>query len=79
MQISSKLEVLMKVTKMTKRPSYTERLMSLPIGVEHFFKLNGTAYNQFQNAKTRLKKSGRATFEMNRVVGEDKLRVVRLS
>ena len=69
----------MKLTKMTKRPSYTERLLSLPIGEEHFFALNGTAYQQFQNAKHRLKKSGRATFEMNVVVGEKKLRVVRLT
>ena len=69
----------MKLTKMTKRPSYTERLLSLPIGEEHFFTLNGTAYQQFQNAKHRLKKSGRATFEMNVVVGEKKLRVVRLT
>ena len=69
----------MKLTKMTKRPSYTERLMSLPLGEEHFFTLNGTAYQQFQNAKHRLKKSGRATFEMNVVVGEKKLRVVRLT
>lgn len=69
----------MKLTKMTKRPSYTERLLSLPVGEEHFFTLNGTAYQQFQNAKHRLKKSGRATFEMNVVVGEKKLRVVRLT
>lgn len=69
----------MRVTKMTKRPSYTERLMSLPIGEEHFFTLNGTAYQQFQNAKYRLKSKGRATFEMNVVEGQNKLRVVRLS
>lgn len=69
----------MRITKIKKRPSYTEQLLSLNIGEEHFFKLNGTAYQQFQNAKHRLKKSERATFEMNVVVGENKLRVVRLS
>lgn len=61
------------------RPSYTERLMSLPIGEEHFFELAGTAYQQFQNAKHRLKVAKRATFEMNVVPGENKLRVVRLT
>jgi hypothetical protein len=69
----------MKVTTIKKRPSYTEQLMSLPIGEEHYFALNGTAYNQFLHAKWRLKKLGRATFEMNRVSGENKLRVVRLT
>ena len=69
----------MKITKVKRRPSYTEQLMSLPIGEEHFFALNGTAYNQFQIAKLRLKRSGRATFEMGKVAGENKLRVVRLT
>lgn len=69
----------MKITKVKKRPSYVEQLMSLPIGEEHYFKLSGTAYQQFQNAKHRLRKAGRAEFEMNVVVGENKLRVVRLT
>lgn len=78
--MSSKFKrFFMKVTTIKKRPSYTEQLMSLPVGEEHYFTLNGTAYNQFLHAKWRLKKTGRATFEMHRVVGENKLRVVRLT
>lgn len=69
----------MKITKVKKRPSYVEQLMSLPIGEEYFFTLSGTAYNQFQIAKLRLKKSGRATFDMSKARGENKLRVVRLT
>ena len=67
------------VTEVMKRPSYTKQLMALPIGEVHFFELAGTAYAQFQNAKHRLKKSGRATFEMNVVEGKNELRVIRLS
>lgn len=67
------------ITEVMKRPSYTAQLMALSIGKEYFFALEGTAYQQFQNAKHRLKKSGRATFEMNVIPGKNELRVKRLS
>lgn len=67
------------ITEVMKRPSYTAQLMALSIGKEYFFALEGTAYQQFQNAKHRLKKSGRATFEMNVIPGRNELRVIRLT
>lgn len=47
-----------------KRPSYVGLLLDIPVGETRIFRLSGTIYNNFQNAKWRLKKSGRGEFSM---------------
>lgn len=69
-----------KITPLRKcKTSYTTQLMELEVGVPTYFKLIGTSYTNFYNAKWMLEKRKKvASFEM-RKVDNTTLRVTRLT
>lgn len=69
-----------KITPLRKcKTSYTTQLMELKVGEPTYFRLTGSSYTNFYNAKWMLEKRKKvASFEM-RKVNETTLRVTRLS
>lgn len=68
-----------KITPLRKcKTSYTTQLMELEVGVPTYFKLIGTSYTNFYNAKWMLeKKKNVAHFSMTKV-NDTTLQVTRL-
>ena len=60
------------------RPSYVAQLLDLEIGKPMYFRLQGTAYSGFYNAKWQLQKKNIAEFKMNKV-DDNVIRIIRLS
>jgi hypothetical protein len=52
--------------------SYTETLRIIPVGKTRTYKLVGTAYANFQNAKSRFKKQG---IDYNFRINRDKTQI----
>lgn len=69
-----------KITPLRKcKMSYTTQLMEIKIGESAYFRLAGSSYTNFYNAKWMLEKRKKvASFEM-RKVNDTTLRVTRLS
>lgn len=69
-----------KITQVRRRgrPSYVAQLLDLEIGKPMYFRLQGTAYSGFYNAKWQLKKKNVAEFKMNKV-DDNLIRIIRLS
>lgn len=68
-----------KITPLRKcKTSYTTQLMKLKVGEPTYFRLVGTSYTNFYNAKWMLEKRKKvASFEM-RKVNKTTLRVTRI-
>lgn len=62
----------------SSRPSYLAQLKSLAVGEEAHFRIVGTAYTNFYNAKWRIEETTDARYEM-RKVDKTTLRVKRIS
>lgn len=62
----------------SSRPTYLAHLKSLAVGEEAHFRIVGTAYTNFYNAKWRIEKTTDARYEM-RKVDKTTLRVKRIS
>lgn len=71
---------MQKVTpiKRTSRVSYIAQLQALAVGEEAHFRIVGSAYTNFYNAKWRLEKADKGKYEM-RKVDDRTLRVRRLN
>ena len=69
-----------KITPLRKcKTSYTTQRMELEVGVPTYFKLIGTSYTNFYNAKWMLEKRKKvASFEMRKAANTT-LRVTRLT
>lgn len=64
--------------KRISRISYTAQLLSLEVGKDAHFRIIGSAYTNFYNAKWRLEKNGKARFNMTKV--DDKtLKITRIN
>lgn len=53
--------------KRTNRPSYLAQLKSLAVGEEAHFRIVGSAYTNFYNAKWRIEKTTDARYKMRKV------------
>lgn len=63
--------------KRKSRPSYVAQLLDLEVGQPAHFRLIGTAYTNFYNAKWQIEKKKTAHYEM-RKIDSTTLRVTRL-
>ena len=65
-----------KSVKRADRPSYLAQLRALAIGEEAHFRIVGSAYTNFYNAKWRMERSTDARYKLRKV--DDKtLQVIR--
>lgn len=49
------------------RPSYINQLLAMEVGKTAHFRLIGSAYTNFYNAKWRIEKTGEAHYKMSKV------------
>lgn len=68
-----------KITQVKRRgrPSYVAQLLELEVGKPTYFRLIGTAYTGFYNAKWQIERKKQSHYEL-RKVNETTLKVTRL-